>query len=175
MHPPSRTRRILKWTGVALSLLVLAAMFASFRYECTIVITRHLAMHVDSGYLRTAIASFDFASDLHLKTEVGVRSPLSPMELWSGPTMIPFFEPTYGGSYGWIRPKGNAATYHTSFWTLILVAAIPTAWLWHRDRQRIRPGHCAHCGYDLTGNLSGKCSECGAPASSSPRVAAAND
>lgn len=28
---------------------------------------------------------------------------------------------------------------------------------------RPQPGHCTNCGYNLTGNVSGKCSECGAP------------
>ena len=26
-----------------------------------------------------------------------------------------------------------------------------------------KPGHCTKCGYNLTGNVSGKCSECGEP------------
>lgn len=34
-----------------------------------------------------------------------------------------------------------------------------TGWLWRRDR--IPPGCCRHCGYDLTGNVSGRCPECG--------------
>jgi predicted amidophosphoribosyltransferase len=32
-----------------------------------------------------------------------------------------------------------------------------------RDR-RPKPGHCQHCGYDLTCNTSGVCPECGRPA-----------
>ncbi len=28
--------------------------------------------------------------------------------------------------------------------------------------RRFPPGHCSRCGYDLTGNVSGKCPECGA-------------
>jgi hypothetical protein len=31
---------------------------------------------------------------------------------------------------------------------------------WFR-RRPIPPGHCRSCGYDLTGNVSGRCSECG--------------
>ena len=27
--------------------------------------------------------------------------------------------------------------------------------------RKPRPGHCRACGYDLTGNISGKCPECG--------------
>ena len=59
-------------------------------------------------------------------------------------------------------------------WLLLLLTAIPTAWLWHRDRRRIRPGCCLRCGYDLTGNTSGVCSECGekkAMANSEERIA----
>lgn len=29
-------------------------------------------------------------------------------------------------------------------------------------RPTIRAGHCRHCGYNLTGNVSGRCPECGA-------------
>ncbi len=32
-----------------------------------------------------------------------------------------------------------------------------------RHRRRIPPGHCQQCGYDLTGNESGVCPECGRP------------
>ena len=30
-----------------------------------------------------------------------------------------------------------------------------------RVLRRYPPGHCRKCGYNLTGNVSGKCSECG--------------
>ncbi len=32
---------------------------------------------------------------------------------------------------------------------------------WWCERRRIPPGHCRKCGYDLTGNVSGVCPECG--------------
>jgi hypothetical protein len=44
-------------------------------------------------------------------------------------------------------------------WIPFVIVATPTVLLWHRDR-RLPPGHCQHCGYDLTGNVSGVCPEC---------------
>ena len=45
-------------------------------------------------------------------------------------------------------------------WFLTAIVSIPTAILWYRDRRQ-PPGHCQACGYDLTGNVSGKCPEYG--------------
>lgn len=45
-------------------------------------------------------------------------------------------------------------------WCLLAVAFPLTAALFYADRRRIPPGHC-RCGYDLTGNVSGRCPECG--------------
>jgi len=46
-------------------------------------------------------------------------------------------------------------------WLLFLTSVLPTGVLWNRDRRRARPGLCSRCGYDLKGNLSGVCPECG--------------
>jgi hypothetical protein len=51
-------------------------------------------------------------------------------------------------------------TVHVPLWPFFLLTFIPTAFLWHRDR-RSPPGRCRRCGYDLTGNESGVCPECG--------------
>jgi len=48
-------------------------------------------------------------------------------------------------------------------WFVAMLLAIgPIIWLTCRYLdQRRHSGHCAKCGYDLTGNASGQCSECG--------------
>lgn len=43
---------------------------------------------------------------------------------------------------------------------VILVLGFLTAVLWYRDRRPPK-GHCQSCGYDLAGNVSGACPECG--------------
>ena len=50
-------------------------------------------------------------------------------------------------------------------------------WLWlrgpHRRRYRLRHNLCLTCGYNLTGNVSGRCSECGTPVpATAARIAA---
>jgi hypothetical protein len=55
--------------------------------------------------------------------------------------------------------------YHSltiRLWLPLLTVAVPTGMLWWLDRRRIPPGHCQKCGYHLTGNVSGRCPECGA-------------
>ena len=45
-------------------------------------------------------------------------------------------------------------------WIPLIAFAIPTAIIWYRDRRRPKGG-CHTCDYDLTGNVSGVCPECG--------------
>ena len=46
-------------------------------------------------------------------------------------------------------------------WLLFLLSAAPGVVLLWRHRRRRVPGFCRKCGYDLTGNVSGRCPECG--------------
>ena len=50
--------------------------------------------------------------------------------------------------------------YFVPMWIPFLALAIPTYILWRRDRRKPE-GCCQQCGYDLTGNESGVCPECG--------------
>jgi hypothetical protein len=52
----------------------------------------------------------------------------------------------------------EAAFYSALLW---LVLCGPGVLRWWRRRRR---GRCVQCGYNLTGNISGRCPECGTPA-----------
>ncbi|HEY3243573.1 MAG TPA: hypothetical protein VGM03_09500 [Phycisphaerae bacterium] len=43
---------------------------------------------------------------------------------------------------------------------ILVLIAIPSLTAWRRSRLP-QPGFCARCGYNLTGNTSGVCPECG--------------
>lgn len=47
--------------------------------------------------------------------------------------------------------------------SILLAAAVTAPWRIVQWCRRPRPGCCQGCGYDLTGNVSGRCPECGAP------------
>jgi hypothetical protein len=73
---------------------------------------------------------------------------------------------------GWVRREklGHVQAMTTS-WYFVWLAAITVSTLllqrstgrWIVSGWRTRRGLCASCGYDLTGNVSGKCPECGLP------------
>jgi hypothetical protein len=70
------------------------------------------------------------------------------------------------GSWPYVR-LGNTTPYRVRhhvrlpFWLPLVLTLLPTAYLIWRDRRRIPPHCCQHCGYNLTGNVSGTCPECG--------------
>jgi hypothetical protein len=55
---------------------------------------------------------------------------------------------------------GSTSSVSIPLWMPFLAVGIPTAILWRR-RGRVWLGHCRECRYDLTGNVSGVCPECG--------------
>ena len=66
-----------------------------------------------------------------------------------------------GVTWGHIHPTYRVVwQINVSLWLLVAAIAIPTVVLWYLDRRRPAPGAC-RCGYDLTGNKSGVCPECG--------------
>jgi len=56
------------------------------------------------------------------------------------------------------RPQGHHVW--VPFWSFVLFSVSVAGYLWWKDR-RFPTGLCLHCGYNLTGNTSGVCPECG--------------
>ena len=144
MARPSRTRRILKWTGVGLSLLIFFAWGFSLKYAMQVRVGQRGFIFIYGGVIRVM--------QIHGPPSMDPGSGIG----WLGWSGIQFVKPE-------LRWNGTPpAPFDLVFpYWLLLLTAIPTAWLWHRDRRRIRPGCCLRCGYDLTGNTSGVCPECG--------------
>jgi len=165
MYPPSRIRRILKWTGavVCISILItsLLSVYANLRY-CS----SRESFTESVEYFRYSVAEVSGAclcSASYLAPDFGRFYPDGLSFERRGPT-TPLIE-------AWLplRRSGHfGPVFVLPLWIPLFVAFFATAWLWHRDRRRIRPGCCLRCGYDLTGNTSGVCSECGEKATATP-------
>lgn len=131
---PSRVRRILKLAGVMVCALMLLLWATTFFWEFVYSDTKR---------------SFGFGPGFFCVVSIPIGS--------HGWNVLPAGSstPTW-----WPIPQLSRVDCHIPFSFLLLVTAIPTAILYRRDRRH-PPGHCQTCGYDLTGNESGICPECG--------------
>jgi hypothetical protein len=137
-----RRWRVLKWAGLVQSLLIMAAWAASGL----------------AGVQVTWMSSIWWLCLYNGALLVEWESLPSP-HIWS----IMYREPYLLWAPWLVRVNGNERIIGVflPLWIPFLLVAVPTAWLWWIDRHRIPPGHCQKCGYDLTGNVSSICPECG--------------
>jgi len=71
----------------------------------------------------------------------------------------------HGFHHRWLpygRMEGDSIMLLIPMWMLLLAVAIPMVVVPWRN-QRPPRGYCSFCGYNLTGNTSGVCPECGKP------------
>ena len=69
----------------------------------------------------------------------------------------------FGGAWGLESHGFDIYALVTPHWFPILILAVlPAIWLykWNK-RRKLGPNACPGCGYDLTGNETGVCPECG--------------
>jgi hypothetical protein len=148
MSSRSRTRHRLKWEGTILCLMIMTTWLGSTFLFLRIPYRSNAAVAFRGGGILL----------LHGRSETG-----GPME-WTIRTETAFgwgLHQPYSGSATW-RAGGRTVLRWYPLWPLVLVVGLPTCLLvWLDRRRRIPPGHCQRCGYDLTGNVSGRCSECG--------------
>lgn len=144
---PSRLRRWLRWVGLVGCALVIAlavsAQFGGFGYRGKTWCCATYGAGVVVGW-------------------GGPWRKWFPNEGWScySGRWMAFNRPVLPGI--WIvhsvSPRHRALTL--PYAALFVLFAAPTLFLCFRDR-RPPPECCQRCGYDLTGNVSGKCPECG--------------
>jgi hypothetical protein len=157
-----RKGRTLKWAGLVLSLLIGSVWLASFRVGWIWVGSHDYTTNGwGSKRLVGPVFSVSYGCAWAHQATVVDLSWIS-MSSWRV-YGLPEPPPDWPG-YRW-RPAASlqpAWWFVLPLWIPLMLAAVPTAVLWWTDRRRIPPGHCRKCGYNLTGNVSGVCPECGA-------------
>ncbi len=138
MRAPSRTRRIAKWAGLVVCVLVLAMWGTSSHYVVTWMSADGSSL-LDMGRSMFVVC-WDAADMFAMPGWLTIRNE----------------PPVFLGQF-WLDPKSQ---FVAPFWFLLTLAGIPTAILWHRDRRTVKPGCCLTCGYDLRASKR-VCPECG--------------
>ena len=150
----SRVRRIAKWAGTCLSFLILAIWGLSYAEQGRVFwAIGRCYVAIGNGGVGLYWWLPDSTPPHHASNE-DLAFVSCQLELIAARGWRPTLERgTWGGGV------------YSRLWMPTMLFAIPTAVLWIIDRRRIPPGHCRTCGYNLTGNLSGRCPECGSAAS----------
>ncbi len=142
----SQRWRVVKSVGLVVCVLILAAWGASLVLFVQVPYGGNAAIALRGGgvLLLTGVSERGGPMTWHVRTEsgygLGLRGPYPGLTTW--------------------RRGGRTLITWWPLWPVFLAAAVPTTLLWWRDR-RYPKGHCQTCGYDLTGNTSGVCPECG--------------
>ena len=97
----------------------------------------------------TASSSIVHVHDTYYVVPRGITSPRT----------FGFILPSYSSSLPIFTPA--LSFVFVPIWLPMLLALIAPAVSILRRRRRVPEGHCRRCRYDLTGNTSGKCPECG--------------
>jgi len=139
----SNARRIAKWTWR--SALVLVALLTAISFFCRI-------NYSIGGY------DFEFAAGglsrehyHHRRTPVPEGATLTAT---GGSNLLP-----------WALVDSPGEAIGIPFWLVVIPLGLAYAGFCILVRHHPTVGHCPHCSYNLTGNQSGKCPECGTPPS----------
>lgn len=86
-----------------------------------------------------------------------------PIGIFPGITVE--FDASYVEATWFPSPEFNGTGFAIPYWLVLVVVSLPWFILHRREREvqrRKRIGACLACGYELTGNVSGRCPECDA-------------
>ncbi len=144
--PGRRLRTFTLWTGTLLCVLIAAAFVVSAWWQ--------LAFQFPTSRgptLYVAWGSFRLVTDEMLLVTVSAYRHSGGLLRWNGWYAAPFRLPSAA------RP---AFFIECPLWLPFVIVAVPTLLVWRFWPKPVKPGHC-RCGYDLHGNESGVCPECG--------------
>ena len=145
-------RTIVRWAGTAACMLLALMFAASLKWQFWCAFTLSDRIGLGSGGFVIILGD--------VTNKDATRLWMMPNDWNWIPAIKPYFE-----EIGRTQLRPGTPVYRTydlgiPLWIPFLMIAVPTAWLWYLDRRRPAPGKC-RCGYDLTGNTSGRCPECG--------------
>ena len=144
-----RLRGTCKWGGVTLCVMLFALWLVSRWYFLGLFSDLRPATGIVARNGTLLIGQWPEFVIPHRKVyvEIGAKCGMSSTWHWR--------------EVGWSSTL--AFSVYFPIWLPLTLIALPTGYLfWSDHRRRMRVGCCEQCGYDLTGNTTGRCPECGA-------------
>jgi hypothetical protein len=156
------TRRRAKWTGLATTLILAAAMIASYRHQPRHTWASPFSSHGWCAQVHPGVLDVVQVTD---RDSWGVYDAIlafrkgEPLRLLRAGTSIHHTSwlPNY---FTWNSSTFSIHIVSVPLWIPLVLCALPTMLLFYRDRKP-KPGCCATCRYDLAGLKGDKCPECG--------------
>lgn len=146
-----RPQRFLKWVGLLSCVLLVAAFAVSGRWHIGYMVQRGpfvAQVALDEGFLRIY-----WWSDVPLG-QVPTGWDVYDLQTWRFDSrLLPFLSDQIGSA--------SLDNVGVPLYLLFLGLVGGTVLCWRADRPTPAVGICPRCGYDLTGNVSGRCPECG--------------
>ncbi len=147
MRTAMRSTRVRKWAAFLVFLLMLSGWIVSFQYslryqnpKCDFVIV------FDCGGALFAWYSPPRWHPRHVGWETGLAVERREGRSWLLPQLT--------------RPRADATWLQLPLLPILLLLLAATCWFFWKDNPP-PPTHCRFCGYDMKGNVSGVCPECG--------------
>ena len=146
--------RVLKWAGTVVCALTVVG-YAMNAWGYVAWSGDYVSLFVDRGVVQVI---YDFDEPLATRLSItptyaaaGLQGGTHSyaIQLLKGPTLV-----SLNGELA------RSGLWRIPLWLPLLVVAPATLLLWRLDR-RVAPGHCRRCRYNLTGNTTGVCPECG--------------
>ncbi len=134
-----------RWAGVSVCAVLVLWSVVSLRYAVKFT-SRHFMVQVWAGWV--GVFHFSLA-----RPESGVSFATGWADGTSAESAL-WFKMSRNGPRDW--------GLDVPMWSLLAVAAVPTAVMSWRDRRKFGAGRCRQCGYELAGLSGGVCPECGA-------------
>jgi hypothetical protein len=150
----SRIRLFVKWGGAVVCVLSIALWWVTL-YWTMHLNTTSLSIRISEGGISVFGTGWYLQHERADEATVVIERCNEAPRLW-----LPY-------AHGPFYMRGRLITQWIviiPMWLLFLIGFVPFVWLARRD-WRIPPGCCRECGYNLTGNVSGTCPECGTPTS----------
>lgn len=146
MQARATVRRAVKWGGLTLTALLLAAWIGSAWCDMLWTLTPTKRQY-ELGFARGRLIIN------RITTSFG-----------SPGVLLQHAHPAINWRFHWYFDGSSVATVWIPLWFPSTLGGAITFLAWRsdgRDRRRRRLGQCSSCGYDLTGNIAGACPECG--------------